>query len=146
MISALLESPSSPKQTVEIFAFGGGREHGMSHDNQDIAMNFSRHRFDHVIPHFADDIQWDIVGGDRIAGKDSVARICSDAANDLSRTTVTYVRNEVVVGEHVVAVDTLAEYRDHDGEVSVIASCDLLTFTDDKVSVIRSYTIEVDAG
>jgi hypothetical protein len=51
----------------------------------------------------------------------------------------------VVVGEHVIVVDTLAEYRDHDGNVSAVASCDLLSFSDGKVSTIRSYTIEVDA-
>jgi ketosteroid isomerase-like protein len=118
----------------------------MPHANEDIALAFSRHRFDHVILHFADDIRWDRVGGDLITGKDAVARICSDTANDLARTTVTYIRNEVVMGEHAVVVDTLAEYQDHDGGVSVVASCDLLRFTDGKVSAIRSYTIEVDAG
>jgi ketosteroid isomerase-like protein len=118
----------------------------MPHAYKDIAMAFSRHRFDHVILHFADDIQWDIVGGERITGKDAVARMCSDAESELSRTIVTYIRNEMVVGEHAVAVDTLAEYRDHDGVVSVIASCDLLSFTDGKVSAIRSYTIEVGSA
>jgi ketosteroid isomerase-like protein len=114
--------------------------------NVDIALAFSRHRFDHVIPHFADDIRWDIVGGEVITGSDAVARVCNGAADDLSRTTVTYIRNEAVAGEHAIAVDTLAEYRDHDGDVSMIASCDLLRFTEGKVSAIRSYTIEVHAG
>lgn len=113
--------------------------------NVDIALAFSRHRFDHVIPHFADDIEWDMVGDEVVKGSDAVVRVCTDAADDLSRTTVTYIRNEAVVGEHAVAVDTLAEYRDHDGAVSMVASCDLLSFTEGKISMIRSYNIEVYA-
>ena len=54
-----------------------------------------------------------------------------------------FQRFRSVVGEDSVVVDTLARYTEADGDVSVVASCDIYDFVDGRVTEIVSYTVEL---
>ena len=110
----------------------------------DIAASFSRHEFEQTFPYLAADIRWNMVGQRQVVGLDTVMDICRDSAAYLESVTTTFHEFRTMVGPDHVVIDSTAEYRDADGDASVVASCDIYRFTTHGLVDIVSYTIELD--
>ena len=110
---------------------------------EQIARAFSSHRFEVALPHLTDDIVWTLVGTDPVMGRKAVKKTCQQTADYLADVTTEFQRFRSVVGEDSVVVDTLARYTEADGDVSVVASCDIYDFVDGRVTEIVSYTVEL---
>jgi len=111
-----------------------------------IARAFSSHRFDVALPHLADDVVWTLVGHKPLLGRKKVEKACKAMAHDLDEVTTEFQRFRTVVGEDSVVVDSLARYTEPDGNVSIVASCDIYDFLDGRISEIVSYTVELPEG
>lgn len=109
-----------------------------------IARAFSSHRFELALPHLADDIVWTVVGGPPMVGRKAVKKALDRTAADLASVTTEFQRFRSVVGEESVVVDSLARYTDGEGDVSIVAACDIFDFADDgRITEIVSYTVEL---
>ena len=110
---------------------------------EQIARAFSSHRFDVALPHLTDDIVWTLVGTDPVMGRKAVKKTCEKTAAYLADVTTEFQRFRSVVGDESVVVDSLARYTEADGDVSLVASCDIYDFVDGRVTEIVSYTVEL---
>ena len=108
-----------------------------------IARAFSSHRFEVALPHLADDVVWTLVGADPLIGRKAVKKACERTAKDLAGVTTEFQRFRTVVGEDSVVVDSLARYTEAGGDVSIVASCDVYDFDDERITEIVSYTVEL---
>jgi len=109
-----------------------------------IARAFSSHRFELALPHLADDIVWTLVGSHPLIGRKAVKKAIEHTASDLASLTTEFQRFRTVVGDGSVVVDSLARYTDREGDVSIVASCDIYDFADDgRITEIVSYTVEL---
>lgn len=109
-----------------------------------IACAFSSHRFDVALPYLADDVIWTLVGSDPLIGRKAVKKACERTASGLAAVTTEFQRQRTVVGEDSVVVDSLARYTGADGDISVVASCDVYDFDDaGRITEIVSYTVEL---
>jgi limonene-1,2-epoxide hydrolase len=113
----------------------------MSTDISAIAQAFSGHRFTDVYPHLAPHVRWISPGQATTAGRDAVITVCDATARDLADTRVEYLRFVTVAGPESVAVDVIARYDD--GDSSIVSSCDIYEFHDDKIVKITSYAVEL---
>ena len=57
----------------------------------------------------------------------------------------TFSAFKVVANQDSVVIDSRAEYVDHDGETSHVASCDIYDFVDGRLAGITSYTVRAVA-
>jgi hypothetical protein len=112
---------------------------------EQIARAFSSHRFADAYPYLRAAIEWNMVGGDLLTGRDAVIVRCDASAAYLAGVITTFDRFKVIVGDQGVAVDSVATYVDRNGETTVVASCDLYDFINGTIAEITSYTVEVSA-
>jgi ketosteroid isomerase-like protein len=112
-------------------------------DIRSIAEAISKHTFKEAYEHFAEDITWNLIGGKVLRGKDEVKKTCEESAEYLSTVTTTFTSFKTYVSENTVIIESSAEYVDEKNEKSVVASCDIYAFTNDKLQVITSYNIEL---
>ena len=113
----------------------------MSRAFEQIAEDFSRHRFTEVYPFLADHVEWDIVGDRLVVGSAAVEATCEQSAEYLATVQTEFRKFRTVVGGDSVVVDSEAEYVDEAGESSVVASCDIYDFSGGVLSRITSYTV-----
>ena len=109
-----------------------------------VAEAFSGHRFTETYPHLAVDVTWVARGGSTTAGRDAVVAACEAAAVELRTITTDFLTFRTVDGGDSIAVETVGRYVD-DTTTSYVASCDLYTFADDRLSEIVSYAVDIDA-
>lgn len=108
-----------------------------------IAEAFSTHEFALTYPYLQDAIQWNLVGSERILGKEGVVQTCQESAAYFDTVTTTFVQFVVLTGDDFVVIDSLADYTDAEQQTTRIASCDIYRFTDGQLAQITSYTTEV---
>lgn len=119
----------------------------MSLTNEEIARAFSTHRFKDAVPHMADDVAWDIVGEERLIGRAAVAAACEKSSAYLtSGVTTEFQQVRAVVADDSVVIDTLAEYTDPAGDLSIVKSVDLYRFDAGRLTEITSYNVELDGA
>lgn len=111
--------------------------------NGQLAEAFSKHEFEVTYPYLSDTIQWNLVGSDRITGKEGVMQTCRESAAYFDTVTTTFAQFVVLTGDDFVVIDSLADYRDDKHQTTRIASCDIYRFTDGKLTAITSYTTDV---
>ena len=108
-----------------------------------IARAFSSHRFDQALTHLADDVVWTRVGDKPLIGRKAVKKACERTATDLNGVTTEFQRFRTVVGEDSVVVESLGRYTGPGGDVSIVASCDVYDFVEERITEIVSYTVEL---
>lgn len=109
-----------------------------------IAEDFSGHRFTETYPHLAQDVTWVARGESATVGRDAVIAACEKAAAELATMTTDFSTFRTVDGGDTIAVEAIGRYVDNDGAVSHVASCDLYTFDDGRLTEIVSYAVDVD--
>jgi hypothetical protein len=110
---------------------------------EQIATNFSCHEFEITYPYFTESILWVNVGGEEYKGKEAVIEACRSSLDYLQQVVTTRKKCDVLVGKDMVIVQTETEYTDPKQEKSIVASCDIYQFTEEKLIAITSYNIEL---
>ncbi len=110
-----------------------------------IAEEFSRHNFENTYPYLLDNIQWNLIGEKQLEGKETIINTCEQSAKYLTGVTTKFIKFKTVLSDKCVVIDSLAEYIDKENNKStIISSCDIYEFKDDKLSEITSYCIELN--
>jgi hypothetical protein len=109
---------------------------------QQIAEAFSRHRFDEAYPYLHEDVRWILVGDREVVGRDAVVATCTQSAAYLAGVAPAFRRVKVVASDRCVVVDCEVDYAEGGG-TSRVASCDLYDFTDGRLTMITSYTVQL---
>ena len=108
-----------------------------------IAIAFSGHDFTATYDHLAEEIIWENIGGETYTGAAAVRKACDEALEYFKTIKTEFKRLEASAGEGTVIVESMADYIESDGMVSTVASCDVYTFAEGKVVMIRSYNIDL---
>ena len=108
-----------------------------------IARTFSGHAFSEAYPYLAEDVQWVLVGGPTLVGKQAAIEACESTLQELAQTETIFSKFRTVVGADAVVVDVIGEYSAPDQAGSVVASCDIFDFSDGLIRTITSYTTEL---
>ena len=114
----------------------------MSASNEVVARAFSSHDFAAAAPSLAADIEWRLIGGQILRGREAVLAAIGETEAYLAKVRTTYERFDAYVGDGFVVIDSVAAYAD-DGPVTRVASCDLYRFSGDELTGITSYTVEL---
>lgn len=109
-----------------------------------LATAFSTHDYDRVLPHLADDVVWEQVGGDTFRGREKVAKVVDLTQQAIATATVTVREVRAIAADGAVVVDTLTHYDHPEDGVSLVASVDIYDHAGEAITRIRSYTVEVD--
>ena len=115
-------------------------------DVRAVAEAFSGHRFADAYPFLAADVVWHVMGGETRRGSDAVTAVCEETLSQLTGTTTEFTRFVTVSEADRAAVDTVARYTGPDGDISVVASCDVYEFRDGALTTITSYYAELPDG
>ena len=115
----------------------------MTLSNQVIAEAFSRHDYEVVYPRLADDVKWNLIGGDLLDGRDDVVRKCDDSAEYLATVATTFLSFRVIRADEYMVVESVADYVESDGQESRVASCDVYHFTGETLREVTSYNVEL---
>ena len=111
-----------------------------------IADEFSNHNFEITYPFVSDNVQWNMVGGELIIGKENVIKTCEQSSNYLKTVETTFSKFLVLEADNYITVDSISEYIDQDKKLSKIASCDIYKFDSGQLIEITSYCIELGEG
>jgi len=114
-------------------------------DRTRVAEAFCRHRFGETFRHMADTVTWRLIGERTIEGKADVVATCDESSRALADLVTTFDRFRVIEAGETVVVESQAEYRAGDGEVSRVASCDIFDFSGASLQAITSFTAELPA-
>jgi limonene-1,2-epoxide hydrolase len=110
---------------------------------KEIAEAFSTHKFKIAYPYFLDNIHWNLVGSNPVKGKEAVISNCDQSAKYMASIVTKFMRFKVIAAVDCVVIDSLAEYKDQEQNISLISSCNIYEFLDGKLSVITSYCVEL---
>ena len=116
----------------------------MSLDIDQIAEAFSTHRFATAYPYLSDNITWNILGDEVLMSRDVVIKKCEESAKYLETVSTTFTKLRITRAELYVVVESVAQYRDRESQISSVASCDIYQFSDEQLIEITSYTIELN--
>ena len=116
----------------------------MSLDIHQIAEAFCSHRFVETYPYMADEIKWNIVGGEELMGREAVIDQCNQSAKFLETVSTTFTKLKINRAETFVVVEGAAQFQDQENQTSSVASCDVFQFSDGQLVEITSYNIELN--
>ena len=116
----------------------------MSLDSDQIAEAFCSHRFVVTYPYLADEIKWNIVGGEELMGREAVIDRYDKSAKFLATVSATITKLKINRAETCVVVEGAAEFQDQENQTSSVASYDVFQFSDGRLVQITSYVIELN--
>jgi hypothetical protein len=115
----------------------------VAHTTVQIAEAFSSHDFASVHPYLAEDVSWQLVGGEVLSGREAVLRQCEESAAYLATVTVAFSKFRILSGEAHVVIESVADYLEAGTSSSRVASCDTYRFDGQRLIEITSYNIEL---
>jgi hypothetical protein len=113
-------------------------------DIDQIAEAFCSYRFAETYPYLAEEIKWNMVGGEELMGREAVIARCAGSAKFLETVSATITKLKINRGETFVVVEGAAQFRDQEKQTSSAASCDVFQFSDGRLVEITSYVVELD--
>lgn len=116
----------------------------MSLEIHQIAEAFSSHRFVETYPYMADEIKWNIVGREVLAGREAVIATCAESAKFLETVSTTFTKLKIYRAETFIVVEGAAQFLDQENQTSSVASCDVFQFSDGRLVEITSYNVELN--
>ena len=111
--------------------------------NQKLSEEFSKGNFEFAFTHFADDIQWNVVGASIIKGKEAVIANCKKMLAEMDSSVLTNTKH--TIGEDSIATEGYCDYT-NDGKPGRVEYCDVYKFDGEKLQGITSYCIEIKLG
>jgi len=103
---------------------------------------FCRHQFGEAVRNMANTVTWTHIVERTIEGKADVVATCEESSRALADLVTTFDRFRVIEAGEAVVIESRAEYRGGDGDVSRVASCDIFDFSGASLQAITSFTAE----
>jgi predicted SnoaL-like aldol condensation-catalyzing enzyme len=112
--------------------------------NKNISEEFSKGNFEFAFNHFADDIQWNVVGSPVIKGKEAMIAYCNKMMTEMDGSKL---NNTNQIGDDdLIAVQGYCDYVKENNEPGKLEYCDVYRFNNEKLQAITSYCIETKNG
>ena len=92
----------------------------------------------------ADEIKWNIVGGEEVMGREAVIDRCDKSANFLETVSATITKLDIHPAKRFVVMEGAAQFQDQEHQTSGVAGCDVFQFSDGRLVEITSYVIELN--
>jgi ketosteroid isomerase-like protein len=108
--------------------------------NQKLSEEFSKGNFEFAFHHFAEDIEWNVVGASVIKGKEAVIAHCKKMLEEMAGSVL--INTKHTVGEDSIATEGYCDYS-NDGKPGRVEYCDVYKFDGEKLQEITSYYIEI---
>ena len=103
--------------------------------NQKLSEEFSKGNFEFSFPHFAEDIQWNIMGASVIKGKEEVTDYCKKMQVEMAGSILNNIKH--IVGDDSIAVQGYCDYTNK-GKPGKVEYCDVYKFNGEKLQEITS--------
>lgn len=113
----------------------------MQLSQQQIAEAFSCGNFDLAYPYLADDAYWNILGEQVLKGKENIIQFSTQTAKYFAEVTTEFTLNNIVSGDHKIAIDGTAIFINKNNKKTFVSSCDIYCFVNKKLTEIYSYCI-----
>lgn len=109
----------------------------------EIAQLFSLGQLQDIDQYFATDIQWDIIGEQKLHGIGEVFKYCQNIFKYFKSVECVFSINNIYETSNTVIIDGFAIFRSDDAE-NHIAACDIYSFNQkNKITSIKSYCIPI---
>lgn len=109
---------------------------------EQIALHFSTGQFEKVYACFSENITWNIIGENYLAGKKAVMENCEQVAAYFKTVQTDFKTTGIISKKNRVAIEGSAEFIKDGKTVAFVWACDTYEFTEDnKLQIINSYCI-----
>lgn len=109
----------------------------------EIAQLFSLGQLQDIDQYFVTDIQWDIIGEQKLHGIGEVFKYCQNIFKYFKSVECVFSINNIYETSNTVIIDGFAIFRSDDAE-NHIAACDIYSFNQkNKITSIKSYCIPI---
>ena len=106
---------------------------------KEISEQFSKGNFPFCYDHFADDIEWKIIGAKTSKGKEDTVAYCEKMMIEMATSTL---NNTNIIAEHNhIVIEGYCNFTDADNNPGEVAYCDVFHFENQKIMKITSYCI-----
>ena len=110
---------------------------------KEIAESFSNGKFELVFEHFAENIQWTIIGEAQYDGIKEVIENCEQTVNYFKSVTTEFKTLNVIEGNNLIAINGTAEFLKDNKRVAFVSACDVYEFNNEnKLERITSYCFQ----
>ncbi|MEJ7683016.1 MAG: nuclear transport factor 2 family protein [Segetibacter sp.] len=109
--------------------------------NKKVSEEFSKGNFEFAFNHFADDIQWNVVGSPVIKNKEAVIAYCNKMLAEMDGSKL---NNTNQIGDDdFIAVQGYCDYVKENNEPGRVEYCDVYKFSGEELQQITSYVVEI---
>jgi len=116
----------------------------MSLDIDQIAKSFCNHKFTETFPYIVDKIKWNMIGREKLIGREAVIAQCNEGVKFLETVSTTHLNLKIYRMETCIIVEGAAQFQDQENQTSSVASCDVFQFSDEQLDEITSYVIDLN--
>jgi ketosteroid isomerase-like protein len=111
----------------------------MTTEIKKISEEFSKGKFPATYDHFADDIEWKIIGDQIISGKENAIAFCNKMMAEMDGSTLNNIN--VIVENNYAAIEGNCKFTNEVGKAATVEYCDVYRFEDGKIKTITSYLV-----
>ncbi len=104
-----------------------------------ISEEFSKGNFPATYNHFADDIEWKIIGDKIISGKENTIAFCTKMITEMDSSTLNNIN--VIAENNYVAIEGNCNFTNEQGKAAAVEYCDVFRFEEGKIKTITSYLV-----
>ncbi len=114
----------------------------MQISKQQIAESFSLGNFESTFPYLSNEIKWNIVGEQKIEGKDALVQHCEQVASYFNSVSTEFTTIHVITDKEMVCATGTAEFKRDGKRVNFVSACDVYQFNaEGMIQEITSYCI-----
>ncbi len=111
----------------------------MTIENKKISEEFSKGNFPATYNHFADDIEWRIIGDKMISGRENSIAFCTKMMSEIGSSTLNNIN--VIAENDYVVIEGNCHFINEEGKAAVVEYCDVFRFEEGKIKTITSYLV-----
>ncbi len=104
-----------------------------------ISEEFSKGNFSATYNHFADDIEWRIIGDKTIKGKENTIIFCNKMMVEMGTSKLN--NTNVIAENNYVAIEGNCNFTNEEGKAAAVEYCDVFRFEEGKIKMITSYLV-----
>ncbi len=104
-----------------------------------ICEEFSKGNFPATYIHFADDIEWKIIGDKIVSGKNNTIAFCTKMMIEIGSSTLKNIN--VITENNYVAIEGSCNFTNEEGKAASVEYCDVFRFEERKIKTITSYLV-----
>ncbi len=106
-----------------------------------VSEEFSKGNFKFAYDHFADDMEWNVIGATVIKEKDSVIEYCDKMQAEMSGAAM--LNTSTISDDEAISIQGYCNYVSENNTPARVEYCDVYQFKEEKLQSIISYCIDI---